>query len=47
MTTGARSCINWIGDRSKKLYRRAMEMEQMMARLLAEIKTEIRTNLAK
>jgi hypothetical protein len=37
MTTGVRS--GWIGDRSKKLYRHTVEMEQMMACLLAEIKT--------
>jgi hypothetical protein len=29
----------WIGDRSKKLYHHTMEMEQMMARLLAEMKS--------
>jgi hypothetical protein len=35
VTTGIRS--GWIGERSKKLYRRTMEMEQVMERLLAEI----------
>jgi hypothetical protein len=37
----------WIGDRSKKLYRHTMEMKQIMARLLAEIRTnheEMRIN---
>jgi hypothetical protein len=35
VAAGVRS--GWIGDRSKKLYRQAMELEQMMARLLDEI----------
>jgi transcription termination factor NusB len=37
MPTGVRS--GWIGDLSKKLYCHIMEMEQMMACLLAEIRT--------
>jgi hypothetical protein len=38
MITGVRS--GWIGDHSKKLlYRHTVEMEQMMACLLAEMKT--------
>jgi hypothetical protein len=45
VTSGVRS--DWIGDRSKKLYRHTMEMEQMMARLPGEIKTGIRSNQAK
>jgi hypothetical protein len=47
VTTGIRSDINWIGDRSKKLNRRTIEMKQMMACPLAEITTEIGTNQAK
>jgi hypothetical protein len=37
VTTGVRS--GWIADRSKKLYRHTMEVEQMIERLLAEIRT--------
>jgi hypothetical protein len=44
-----RTCVRsgWIEDRSKNLYRHTIEMEKMMARLLAEIRTspeEMRTN---
>jgi hypothetical protein len=41
VTTGVTN--GWTEDHSKKLYRRTMEMEQMTAYLL----TEIRTNQAK
>jgi hypothetical protein len=37
VTSGVRSA--WIGDCSKKLYINTMEMEQMMACLLTEMKT--------
>jgi hypothetical protein len=37
VTTGVRS--SWIGDCSKKLYRHAMKVEQMMDILQAEIRT--------
>jgi hypothetical protein len=49
MTTGVRS--GWMGDRSKKLYCHTTKIEQMIACLLAEIRTiqehleeEMRTN---
>jgi hypothetical protein len=45
MITGVRS--GWVGDRSKNLHRHAMEMEQIMARLLTDIKTETRINKGK
>jgi hypothetical protein len=38
VTSGVR--IGWIGEYSKKLYRHTMEMEQTMAILLAEIRTD-------
>jgi hypothetical protein len=37
VTTGVRS--GWIGDHSKTLHRHTIEMEQIMTRLLAEIRT--------
>jgi hypothetical protein len=40
VTSGVSS--DWIGDSSKKLYCHTMEMEQMMACLLAEMKTKPR-----
>jgi hypothetical protein len=45
VTTGVRS--GWTGERSKKLYRHTMEMEQMMARLPDEIKAEIQATKQK
>jgi hypothetical protein len=35
----------WIGDRSKKLYRHTMEMEQMMARLLVEMTARLEAKI--
>jgi hypothetical protein len=37
MTAGVK--CNWIEDYNKKLYRCTMELEQMMAHLLAEMET--------
>jgi hypothetical protein len=45
-TSQPASEVGWIRDRSKKLYRHKMEMEEMMAGLLGIIKSEIRTNHA-
>jgi hypothetical protein len=45
MTTGVRS--GWIANYIGLSCRHIMEMEEMMAHLLAEMKAEIRTNQAK